>query len=96
MIFKGSRYSHVEVITPLAPNGDTPEVLALRVIEARASTFRYVVSEGDRLDQLAARFYGDPTKYWLILDANPDTLNPFDLLQPGIAINVPQNELIGQ
>jgi hypothetical protein len=49
------------------------------------------VVEGERLDQLAQRFYGDPLKSWLILDANPEELNPLLLLRPGRRIKVPQN-----
>jgi hypothetical protein len=38
----------------------------------------HVVSEGDRLDNLAARYIGDPEQYWRLCDANgamrPDEL----------------------
>ena len=38
----------------------------------------YVVVEGDRLDNLAARYLGDPEQYWRLCDANgamrPDEL----------------------
>lgn len=33
---------------------------------------------GDRIDLLAEKYYGDPTKYWIIMDYN-DLLCPFDL-----------------
>jgi Phage Tail Protein X len=49
--------------------------------------------QGERLDHLAQRFYGDPLKSWLILDANPEELNPFLLLRPGRRIKVPQNRV---
>ena len=55
---------------------------------------QHVVSEGERLDQLANTFYGEPTKYWLILDANLDVLNPFELLEAGMPIHVPRNRLV--
>jgi hypothetical protein len=32
-------------------------------------------------------------KSWLILDANPEELNPFLLLRPGRRIKVPQNRV---
>jgi hypothetical protein len=43
-----------------------------------ASTQTYVVKDGDRLDNLAATFLGDPLLFWMICDANgvsdPDEL----------------------
>jgi nucleoid-associated protein YgaU len=45
------------------------------------------VQPGDRIDTLAVRAYGDPTKYRALLEANPtlDIWNP----QPGTIIEVP-------
>jgi hypothetical protein len=40
----------------------------------------HTVQAGDRLDQLAATFYGQPLHYWRICDANPDFLSPLALL----------------
>jgi nucleoid-associated protein YgaU len=55
-----------------------------------------VVVAGERLDHLAARFYGDPRRYWLILDANPEILDPFDLLVPGRRIRIPRDRTAGE
>jgi peptidoglycan/xylan/chitin deacetylase (PgdA/CDA1 family) len=44
----------------------------------------YVVKEGDRLTELASRFYGDPEKGWLIEEAN-DLVE----LEPGQVLVVP-------
>lgn len=32
----------------------------------------YTWKEGDRLDQVAMEFYGDPEKWWLIAEYNPE------------------------
>lgn len=32
--------------------------------------FYYIASAGDRLDTLAHRFYGTPTKWWILAKAN--------------------------
>ena len=45
---------------------------------------------GERLDQLAQRYYGDPLKYWLICDAN-DTIFPEDLMVAGRVLRIPRN-----
>jgi len=41
----------------------------------------YIITQyGDRLDNLAAQFYNDPTLWWFISSANPDL--PKDSLYP--------------
>jgi nucleoid-associated protein YgaU len=94
MLFKGSRYSATEVVESTGPHGRVTRALALRTAAPEPSALEHTVADGERLDTLAARFYGEPTRYWLILDANPDTLNPFELLEPGEAIHVPRNRLV--
>lgn len=60
--------------------------------QSRKRALTYIVKEGDRLDLLAYSYYGDPTKFWLICDANPTTMFPADLLVPGKRIIIPQQE----
>lgn len=104
MIFKGSRYSGVDVVeieavtvtgTVTGTATRPTRTLAIRAIPPAPSALEYTVVEGERLDTLAARFYSEATKYWLLLDANPETLNPFELLVPGATIHVPKNRLVG-
>lgn len=40
----------------------------------------HVVMQGDRLDNLAARYVGDPEQFWRICDAN-DVLRPNELTE---------------
>ena len=49
------------------------------------------VIAGERLDQLADRYYGDPLKYWLICDANEEIF-PDDLMVIGRILNIPRNQ----
>jgi phage tail protein X len=46
---------------------------------------------GDRLDNLAYQFYGDPTYWWIIQIANPDL--PNDSLYPslGFQLRIPSD-----
>jgi hypothetical protein len=37
------------------------------------------VTQGERIDLIAARILGDPEQFWRICDAN-DAMNPFDLV----------------
>lgn len=50
--------------------------------------FWYEWVESDRLDVLATRFLGDPSRWWEIMDVNPEINNPFTL-EPGQQIRIP-------
>jgi nucleoid-associated protein YgaU len=91
MIFPGSRYTATEVVELTGPDGVTRRSLAARRIPPAPGVLEYVVLDGERLDTLAARFYGDPRKYWLILDANPGEPDPLRLLRPGRRIQIPRD-----
>jgi len=88
-----SRYYGARVLQYLPPAGGAPVMYLARRIIPQASTYTalrgYVVAEGDRLDNLAAKFLGDPLLYWMICDANgardPDELTA----QPGRTILIP-------
>ncbi|TKK84693.1 hypothetical protein FDA94_29200 [Herbidospora galbida] len=46
------------------------------------------MSEKDRWDTLASEYLKDVTLWWMILDANPEILDPFDI-RPGQVIRLP-------
>ena len=53
----------------------------------------------DRLDRLAAHYYRDPAKWWLILDANPEILFGGDLdmaEHAGQVIAIPPDDAWGR
>jgi nucleoid-associated protein YgaU len=93
VVFQGSRYANGEVVDAIGADGRRRRVLDVRRIPAAAAVHEHIVHDGDRLDSLATRFYNEPQKYWLILDANPDELNPFRLLRPGRRIDIARNRL---
>ncbi|HEV3052035.1 MAG TPA: hypothetical protein VGX50_17125 [Longimicrobium sp.] len=69
----GSRYHGVPVKTYTAPDGVSVAYLARRFIpppERFSLLQEHVVSQGDRLDVLTARYLGDPEVFWRIADAN--------------------------
>ena len=48
----------------------------------------HLVTQGDRLDNLAARYVGDPEQFWRICDAN-DAMRPEELVEEvGRAIKI--------
>ena len=82
-----SRYYDVETVkmTVGADEGE-PRVVSYkrrRIIppdEAITILVEHTVVEGNRLDNLAARYVGDPEQFWRICDAN-NVLRPEDLTE---------------
>jgi nucleoid-associated protein YgaU len=76
-----SRYYGIETAKWTAPDGREIIYLCRRFlpdgIKAVVLT-EHVVTQGDRLDNITARYLGDPEQFWLICDAN-NTMRPEDL-----------------
>jgi nucleoid-associated protein YgaU len=71
-----SRYYGTQTLPFKPPDGTPVMYLARRIVPQPAiytATHPYVIVDGDRLDNLAARFLGDPLLYWMICDANGAT-----------------------
>jgi hypothetical protein len=87
-----SRYYGNAVEQLTRPDGTVVAYLARRIIPPISiwpQTQRYRVVAGDRLDNLAARFVGDPMLFWMIADAN-GAFDPDDLTaEPGRLIRIP-------
>lgn len=78
---KTSRYYGIETATLKVPDGREVVYLKRRFLPAisKASVLtEFVVSEGDRLDNITAKHLGDPEQFWRICDSN-DPMNPDDL-----------------
>lgn len=90
MVFEGSRYEGAQVyydndnkISYIAPISN--------YMKSDDSDYVYQVKQGDRLDLLAKRFYGNPQKKWLILFANPQYITELDI-KVGDIITIPNPE----
>jgi nucleoid-associated protein YgaU len=87
-----SRYYGAQPEDLTLPDGTDVMYLPRRIIPqpgSYPSTTTYVVCDGDRVDNLAQRFLGDPTLYWTICDANGAT-DPDELTaQAGRTIVIP-------
>jgi hypothetical protein len=71
-----SRYYGTQTLQFTLPDGTPVMYLARRIVPQPTiytATQHYVIVDGDRLDNLAARFLGDPLLYWMICDANGKT-----------------------
>ncbi len=76
-----SRYQSTETTTLETRDGRVIAHLKRRFVpqpERFALLQEHVVSEGDRLDNITARYLGDPEQFWRVCDANramrPDEL----------------------
>lgn len=85
MISTDSRYIDSRIVVV----DNVPHIV--RVFPAPiADHYLYTWKESDRLDYIAARFLGDPKKWWQILDINPLIQDPNDI-RPGDQIRVPKH-----
>ena len=76
-----SRYAQVATTTLVRPDGTMVPYLQRRFLPASSSLAlltQHRVQLGDRLDNVAAEYLGDPLQFWQICDAN-DAVNPDDL-----------------
>jgi hypothetical protein len=85
-----SRYAGVDVATLQRPDGTTLVYVRRRFIpppERYALLREHIVAEGERLDNLAARYLGDPEQFWRLCDANA-VLAPEELEVPGRVLRI--------
>lgn len=94
-----SRYAKLAVLSYTAPGPDG-EPREIRYIERRfvpppeagTTLVEHPVVEGERLDQITAKYLADPTQSWRVADAN-GAMRPQELTdQPGahVIIALPQ------
>lgn len=80
-----SRYANIDTTTIAVSNGDGTTRI-VRYVQRRVipssdeglTVIEHTVTQGDRLDNITARYLGDPTAFWLVCDTN-NVLRPNDL-----------------
>ena len=80
MFFNASRYKALPEISATDAEGQTARSKTLRWIPVTPGTFLHIINQTDRLDLLAYKYYGDPRKWWVLCDGNPDFAMPTNLL----------------
>jgi hypothetical protein len=78
-----SRYQSTETARLTLPDGTEVVHLRRRFVpppESMALVQEHVVVQGDRLDNVAARYLGDPEQFWRVADANR-ALRPAELTE---------------
>jgi hypothetical protein len=94
-----SRYYTIETATHVAEDGREVAYKRRRFLP-RADELTVVaeitLTQGDRLDLIAARLLGDAEQFWRVCDANA-ALNPFELAaEPGRVVLVAAPQLPGR
>lgn len=85
-----SRYSGLELAESENPDGSKTAYLRRRFIpspEHFALLQEHVVSQGERLDVITARYLGDPEQFWRLCDANR-AMQPIELEKVGRRLRV--------
>lgn len=80
MFSKISRYRKLADVSAPDAKGRTLAAKDLRRLPEVSGTFRHTVEAGDRVDQLAYKYYSQPLQWWNICDANPEFLSPLAML----------------
>jgi hypothetical protein len=80
MFSKISRYRKLADVSSPDAQGRLLAARELRLLPEVSASFRHTVDAGDRLDQLAYKYYSQPLQWWKICDANPEFLSPLALL----------------
>ena len=89
-----SRYARIADATlTVLDTGGRPRVLVYkrrRFIppgEGSTTLVEHTVAQGERLDNITARYLGDPTQFWQVCDAN-GVLEPAALEELGRAVRI--------
>jgi len=80
MFSRISRYRKVPDVTAPDARGRLLAAKDARLLPTVSGEFRHMVAAGDRLDQLAFKYYSEPLQWWNICDGNPEFLSPLALL----------------
>ncbi len=97
MFPKNSRYASVDVLMWTAPDGRQIAYLRRRFLPPDGTAIpmaEHVITRGERLDNITARYLGDPEQFWRVCDANhamkPDDLTSDENIGQRLVIPVPQ------
>jgi hypothetical protein len=89
MIFTDSRYATGVLAKSVDARNDSYQLSVFRQFPSSSSSFYYYTwTQRDRIDLVAAELLGDPNLWWLIMDYNPEILNPFDI-PLGASLRIP-------
>lgn len=75
-----------------AIGGENPsDIMADIKVEDTSVYAKHTVKSGDTLGKIAKHYYGDPSKYQKIFEANTDILKSPDMIYPDQELDIPNN-----
>jgi hypothetical protein len=89
MIASNSRYANSALVTEDVNGKDTIYITPSAPVSYTFKYSYYIVNGSDRIDNIAAAYFGDPTQWYLIGDANPQVMNWLSI-PAGTIIRIPQ------
>lgn len=89
-IYKGSRYEYstVDYISVEEEGSENPVVLYKFSDLGLVRYWEHEYVEGERLDQIAFKYYKKPEYWWIIPEFNPE-LEDFTNIAPGTKLRIP-------
>ena len=90
MVYEGSRYVGDKVFKDMDNNISYLDFINMDAISS-SKDILYQWKSSDRLDILAYKYFGDATKGWIILMANPILYSEYDIVE-GDYIVIPAKE----
>ena len=89
-IFNGSRYEYSTIdFVSTVPNGDAnPIVFYYMTKLGRVNYYEHIYVEGERLDQIANKYYTNPDYWWIIPEFNPQ-VKDFTNIPAGTVLKIP-------
>ncbi|MFB8789830.1 MAG: hypothetical protein U7123_13490 [Potamolinea sp.] len=86
-----SRYYNIETVKTVDANGGQIVYLRRRFLPppTNATFAEHTVTQDERLDNITARYLGDPEQFWRLCDAN-NAMHPEELTaEIGRRLNIP-------
>ena len=88
-ISANSRYAASQVVSLDKDGQPVNVIVAAQPVTRTFSYVSHMVTDRDRLDNLAYQYYGDPTQWWQIAQANPEAGIDWTSIVPGTIIRIP-------
>lgn len=92
MISTSSRYNNQPVTYYLDGRTQTTRPTVMRGSTFSPSAYQVKTSirwqQGARVDMMSGKLYGDPDKWWILMDENPEILDPM-AIEAGSIVVIP-------
>lgn len=88
-IAANSRYVTNTLLTVDVDGTSIQVILPNNPVATTISYMTHIVAAHETVDNLAFQYYGDPTQWWVIANANPSIIDWNTALAPGTTIRIP-------